>query len=325
MSDLGPLLGDSLAKLLEQRCPTELVQAWERGEDTAALWTAVEEMGLPLLLVAETAGGAGGDLADAVLVLRLAGRHFAPLPLAETLLANRLLTTAGMEPPAGPLALALAEQPLVHWGARASHLLLVEGERLSLLPGDAAEAAEANLAGEPRGRLRQDLPPARAAGRAPEAPVFELLALLRAAQSVGAMERVLDMAGAYVAERTQFGRPLNRFQAIQHHLVAAAGETAAARIAVAAAADAACLGDAGFEIAAAKARSSEAAGKVAAIVHQLHGAIGFTRDLPLNLGTRRLWAWREDYGNETLWQERLGRLVAGLGGDGLWPALTRLT
>jgi acyl-CoA dehydrogenase len=37
--------------------------------------------------------------------------------------------------------------------------------------------------------------------------------------------------------------------------------------------------------------------------------------------TRRLWAWRDDFGNESQWAVKLGRLVAAKGADGLWPML----
>jgi acyl-CoA dehydrogenase len=77
-------------------------------------------------------------------------------------------------------------------------------------------------------------------------------------------------------------------------------------------------------VAVAKARVGEAAGKGAEIAHQVHGAMGFTREHNLHYCTRRLWSWRDEFGNETLWQARLGREVARQGADALWPMLTRL-
>jgi acyl-CoA dehydrogenase len=52
--------------------------------------------------------------------------------------------------------------------------------------------------------------------------------------------------------------------------------------------------------------------------------MGFTREHHLHHVTRRLWAWRDEFGNETLWQTRLGRLVTQQGADQLWPLLTSL-
>ena len=54
------------------------------------------------------------------------------------------------------------------------------------------------------------------------------------------------------------------------------------------------------EVAIAKLRVGEAAGTGAAIAHQVHGAMGFTYEHSLHHSTRRLWAWREEFGNETL-------------------------
>lgn len=324
MSEMAPLLTESLQRLLEQQCAPEQVQAWERGEDRSALWQAVEGMGLPLLLVPEEADGAGGDFEDAAAVMRVCGRFFAPLPLAETLLANRLLAGAGGTLPGGRIGIAVAPTARVAWAGAFDHLLQVKGNEVRLLAADAAAAGAPNLAGEPAGALEEG-PAASLEGDTRAEEVFALCALLRAAQLAGAMERVVEMTAGYLGERQQFGRPLNRFQAVQHGLVRAAGEAAAAGTAVDAAAHAASRGHALFEIAVAKARASEAAGVVAALVHQLHGAIGFTRDLPLNLGTRRLWAWREDYGSEVFWQEWIGRRVAARGGDALWQSLTRVT
>ncbi|MCH9786060.1 MAG: acyl-CoA dehydrogenase, partial [Gammaproteobacteria bacterium] len=66
------------------------------------------------------------------------------------------------------------------------------------------------------------------------------------------------------------------------------------------------------------------AGICAEIAHQVHGAIGYTRDHRLNHLTRRLWAWRDAFGHEAYWQERLGRtLLADQTGD-LWQQVTAL-
>ena len=76
-----------------------------------------------------------------------------------------------------------------------------------------------------------------------------------------------------------------------------------------------------LEAASAKIRVGEAAGEGAAIAHQVLGAIGFTREHTLHRFTRRLWAWRDDFGNESYWAVKLGHLVAARGADGLWPML----
>jgi acyl-CoA dehydrogenase len=125
----------------------------------------------------------------------------------------------------------------------------------------------------------------------------------------------------------QFGRPIGRFQAVQQQLALAAGEVAAASAAASAAARVAA--DTGFAapatrlaVAAAKSRTGEAAGAVARIVHQVHGAIGFTREHDLRLWTTRLWAWREEDGSDAEWNTDIGATVLAAGPAGLWPLIT---
>ena len=137
-------------------------------------------------------------------------------------------------------------------------------------------------------------------------------------------------------ERVDFERPIAKFQAVQHNLARLAGEVAAAMAAAGSAADAianalgggtagTCVGSFDdavlLEVAAAKIRVGEAAGEGAGIAHQVLGAIGFTREHVLHRFTQRLWAWRDDFDNESAWAVRLGALVAAGGGEGLWPLL----
>ncbi|HZP87490.1 MAG TPA: acyl-CoA dehydrogenase family protein, partial [Burkholderiales bacterium] len=183
-----------------------------------------------------------------------------------------------------------------------------------------------NLAFEPRDDLRFDVSIAADAVRAAPPRLHDdgflaLGALMRAQQLVGAMERCMDYAVSYAMERQQFGRPIAKFQAIQHMLAEAAGHYAAATAAADLALDAWDGEDFAFNVGIAKARVGEAAGKVAEITHQVHGAMGFTQEHPLHFSTRRLWSWREEFGSESYWQDRIGRAVCATGGDGLWPRL----
>jgi acyl-CoA dehydrogenase len=75
--------------------------------------------------------------------------------------------------------------------------------------------------------------------------------------------------------------------------------------------------------AAARLATARAAVTVAALAHQLHGAIGMTREHRLQLWTRRLWSWRQEGGNENEWAQRLGAGVVAAGEDALWAFVTR--
>jgi len=123
----------------------------------------------------------------------------------------------------------------------------------------------------------------------------------------------------------QFGRPIAKFQAIQQQLALLAEQAAAASVAVesAATAVAAARPSASLAIAVAKIRAGEAAGKVAEIAHQVHGAIGFTHEHSLHRLTRRLWSWRDEFGTESQWSLDLGKEVMAAGADALWPTITQ--
>ena len=101
-------------------------------------------------------------------------------------------------------------------------------------------------------------------------------ALMRAAGIAGALQAALAQAVQYAGERVQFGRPISKFQAIQHQLAEMATHAASVGVAadVAARAMSADPTDAAFEIAAAKLRAADAAQLGASIAHQTHGAIG---------------------------------------------------
>ena len=132
---------------------------------------------------------------------------------------------------------------------------------------------------------------------------------------------VLGESVQFANDRVQFGRPIGKFQAIQHQLAVLASETAAARAASSAACIAADSRQAVFEIAVAKARSGEAAGIGSKIAHATHGAIGFTYEHALHFTTRRLWSWRAEFGAETVWRDRLGRSALDRGAENLWTDL----
>jgi alkylation response protein AidB-like acyl-CoA dehydrogenase len=146
----------------------------------------------------------------------------------------------------------------------------------------------------------------RASGAKPD---LEITACLIAAQMAGAMQRVLEMTLQFANDRQQFGRPLGKFQAIQHQLAVTAEQVLAARMAAQIGCSAVGHHPGQMNAAIAKARASEAAVDVAALAHSIHGAIGFTADYDLQLFTRRLHAWRLQAGSESYWQEVLGQAV----------------
>ncbi len=193
----------------------------------------------------------------------------------------------------------------------------------------------ANVAGEPRDAIELKGAPCevrRVKVRVDRVGHVQALgAFARSAMLAGALASALEQSVRYAGERVQFGRPIGKFQAIQQQLAVLAAEAGAARTAVDVAAqslprlddheeriDARSL----FDVAVAKIRSAEAATQGAAIAHAVHGAIGFTYEHRLHLATRRLWAWRAEFGSDAQWAAWLGRQAIGAGGAGFWEGVT---
>jgi acyl-CoA dehydrogenase len=108
------LLTDTVGEIFAAVCTDDALRAAERDGFAAAAWDAVAEAGLPWISVPEAAGGEGGDLADALAVLRVAGYHGLPLPLAETgVLAGWLLVASGL--PVSRVATTVASGPDLVW------------------------------------------------------------------------------------------------------------------------------------------------------------------------------------------------------------------
>ena len=325
-------MSDETARLIERTADDLFAaeseaarQALAEGAWPERLWQTFAETGLAQAALPEDAGGAG--LAAGLAVMRAAGRHAAPIPVSETMVGALLCHTAGVEAPAGPLAVHAPPMERedvdsttlqrVPWARFAAAIVVAApGGGLALCkPVDVIEGS--NLAGEPRDDIVIGEPPAAAQALPQSVDAPALMALAHVAQLRGAMEQVLAMSLSYAREREQFGRPLAKFQAIQHHLAEIAGEAAAAGAAV----DAAAQAGTPFAYAAAKARASQAAGTVARLAHQVHGAIGYTVEHDLHHWTTRLWAWRDECGNEAYWWQVLGAEAARGGGAALWPAM----
>jgi acyl-CoA dehydrogenase len=357
MSAVDDLLVDTAERLFSATCSFDAVQAAESDGWAPGIWDAVAEAGFAWIGVPPEAGGSGGTLADACEVLRVAGSHAAPIPLAETgILGGWLLAEAGLAVPAGPVTVVpgcsgdtLVATPIgaagggvtlsgiaqrVPWAARADRvvaLLALDGALMvvSVPPGVARIEPVANLAGEPRETLHFD-GVGVAGGDAVPAPAtvtaeaFRLRgALSRVMLMAGAMEAMSRLTVGYTAERRQFGRPVGRFQAVQQHLVWGAQDAALTAMAAQLAARRAsiALGEARFEIAAARSIADGCASSATRWAHQAHGAMGMTQEYGLHHLSRRLWAWRHEYSTPSEWPIAVGRLAEQAGGDGLYPLI----
>ena len=355
MRDETRMLLETMGRLFEDKSTKQVVDAAETGVFAADLWQAVAETGVPLAALPESAGGADAEWEDLFYVLRVAGRFSAPIPLAETMLAGWVAASAGLGTADGPMTVGPVRATDVltierdgngwrlsgtasrlPYAADAERIILIadspDGEIAVALDGTggAAVSAGANIAKEPRVTLTFDglalsADAARPVGPAvSRAGLYRRGALARATMMSGALENALDLACTYAQQRIQFGRPISKFQAVQHNLAVLASQTAAAVAAANMGIQSLTRDEERqeFTIAMAKTRVGEAATLACELAHQAHGAIGFTKEYALQLSTRRLWSWREEFGSDPEWAAKVGAYFCEQGGDALWPILT---
>jgi acyl-CoA dehydrogenase len=346
MNDNARMIADTTRRIFGELGDPQFMRT---DGDRQRLWSALETAGLTRTWIPEALNGSGASLADGFEVIRISGEFAVSVPLAETLLGGWLLQQAGIEMPQGASTIAPVDvRDRITAGAsgalsgsaravpfaRAAARIVCMSTRgnhasVGLVDGELCRIQEnTNLAGDARDLvvLHHAVPSAAAPAAIDFDTVMLAGAAVRSMQMAGALQAILDLSVAYANQRVAFEKPIGKFQAIQHSLAKLAGEAAAALAAAGSAADA-IASTAHFgaeillEVASAKIRVGEAAATAAAIAHQVHGAIGFSREHVLHRYTQRLWAWRDDFGSESYWAVRLGQLVASNGADALWPML----
>jgi len=341
-NDIASLIAQQLDRLFDAEVTAEKRKAVEEGQFHDALWSECEALGLTGALVPESAGGAGLTWADINPSLLVLGKHAAPVPLGETLVANRLLSDAGLDMVEGAVAtgfdiLSLTAEDLVQgtakgvsWAPVCPHTLLLserEGQlHLCLMrTRDLTLTALRTFSREPAADVTCNgvKPVALAAlgNEVSQSTVLAHFAVLHTAQIAGALAHMLPLCVEYANVRVQFDRPIAKFQAIQHALAQLASEAAASQAAAAFACGKADAGAVDYGAMVGMSRAGRAATLGAEIAHQVFGAIGFTDEHSLHYFTRRLWQWRSSAKSEQWWSEQLGARLIAAGGDALWPSI----
>ncbi len=316
---MDTLFSDSVERLFAQISTPAAVRAIETGGSPESMWNEIDQSGFLDALVPESLDGAGLTLAQVFPMFLSAGRHAVPLPFAQTMLARAWLAVAGVPAPSGPISIAglgvrshdgTIEVAALSFGRVSEWVLIDLGEEVALLPTASASGAwtggHASLSASLCWKAWPDAG-IKLPVTAPEAArLDEMAAASYAALIAGAADRVLAMTLDYASQRSQFGKHIGKFQAVQNQISVMAERTWASRMAAQLACQSTSWHPRSLLAAVGKTRSSEAAGLIADIAHAVHGAIGVTEEYDLQLYTRRLREWRLCGGAEAYWASRIG-------------------
>ena len=332
--DLSAMMSSVFAAYRQREDSTKNRATW-----TGPLWTQLADLGLTRLTGPESAGGSGAGWAEAAALLTAAVRYAVRIPIAEhDLLACWLLDTAGIDVDDARRTVGILDETGtaydVPWGLQADKIVTVwkvgnqylvadvECSHFDITPGT-------NSAGEPRDTVNIDT--SALAGIPVSQNIVHALylrsALVRTIQLCATLERITELAIEHCNTRLQFGRPLSKFQAVQHLVADIAAETSLARAATDAAVAAALHPGADLSklqavIAIARSCTGHASTVAVRNAHQVHGAIGTTREHPLHEYTNAALAWRSEYGSVRQWDEVLTTMVLSPGSPNPWSLIT---
>jgi len=233
------MMRDTYARFLNENSSMSRVRAAMTTGFDAGLWAGMAELGAFSVMVPEDAGGLGLGLLDAAVLMEEVGRTLATGPIAEALVAARLLGKLGGKFAPDFLKRALegkaiislafrdiADEPLqwVPGGTVADAVLARRGSQVVLIHvGAAQRVSTQSLDGSPltRIRLREGESTVLAMG-AEAIKIFrqgiEEWKLLMSAALSGLSREAIRLAATYACDRVAFGQPIGAYQAISHPL-----------------------------------------------------------------------------------------------------------
>ncbi|MDI9953273.1 acyl-CoA dehydrogenase family protein [Rhodococcus sp. IEGM 1305] len=303
------------------------------------LWNQLKDLGLVRLTGREENGGSGASWFEAAELLRATAWNGVRVPLPEhDLLACWLLDVAGLAGDERRRTVCVLDDngnaSGVPWAATSEKVVTVWRNSGTYRVADVETSAltvatGTNLANEPRDTVTADIT-TLAGTPVPDAVIDQLRlrgALVRGLQVCAALERILDLSIVHTTERVQFGRALAKFQAVQNLVADIAAETSLARAATDAALTQAVRTDWSgtsleFLIAVARSCAGHAASVVVRNAHQVHGAIGTTREHRLHEFTNSALAWRSEFGSVHHWDDTLTTAAVTAGRKDLWGLIT---
>ena len=339
----------TVATTIEQVAAQEAVRAFARTskviEDTRdengaawrRLWSPLADLSMFGAAVAETAGGAGGSLADLAAMLEEVGHELIPGPVVTTAIGALVCSTAGVPPSfvdsmltgARPAAISSAASdavvttgvdgrlhltgtyPSVH-GACTDSLLILSAHHDAEATWVLIEPDESGVKvtptpgvdfASPFGLVVCRSSPVVAEIRCTHGSVEDLHVAGMVAVCSGIARKCLDIATSYAQLHEQFGEKIGRFQAIKHlcgEMLCRAEQAAALAWDVASVDD----GDRPLATAAAAALAFDAAVDNAEDCTKVLGATGFTWEHDAHLYLRRALTLRHHAGGSGRWRLR---------------------
>ncbi|KHO17912.1 acyl-CoA dehydrogenase family protein [Mycolicibacterium setense] len=288
MSEERQLLRETVAALVDKHASPEAVRAAmesDRGYDEK-LWSLLcEQVGAAALVVPEELGGAGGELADAAVVLEELGKALVPTPLLGTTLAELALLAVDDHEPLESLAEGTSigtvafDPDYVINGDVADVVIAADGENLTRWT---TFTATPKTTMDLTRRLSAVIPGDTVVLGA-DPGLADTAALLMAAEQIGAASRCLDLTVAYTKDRVQFGRAIGSFQALKHRMADLYVKVSSARAVV----NDAIAAPSPTTASLARYFASEALSAVSAEAIQLHGGIAITWESDIQLYFKR--------------------------------------
>lgn len=332
---------DSVSRfLMVEAAPEKLRDIWQTDAGRSPEMRAkLAEQGLTALSVPESHGGLGMGDVDWTLMTQELGYFAIPDSLCDTAYVATGLLKALPEGHAlreewlpriadGSARIAVGH-PINSWVADAhlADLLLLAlplatgTEWHALAPSDAEIKALPSIDASRRlavvDWVRKDatLVCTAAVGQRLADEAVDRGALSAAGQLLGLAQRMLDLTVDYAAQRKQFGKPIGSFQAVKHQLADVVTKIEFAKPVFYRAACALAQGekDRALRVSHAKLACAEAGWLAARKGIQVHGAMGYTWEVDLQMFMKRAWVLDAAWGDRAFHRARMAEALLAEG------------
>jgi alkylation response protein AidB-like acyl-CoA dehydrogenase len=304
--------GDAMCSYFMNEATPELERKlWDTPTGRSPeMWTRMAEHGLTGLSVPEQFGGLGKHDDDWLLMTQVIGYYGG---------SDGLFETAWIA--AGMLAALPAESAArSRWLPRiaSGEARIAVGHEIHALTPDQIRIAPRRSIDPSRRLFTVEWTPSAATriataetGRRLWAEALNRGALCVAGQMNGLAQHIIDLSVDYTAQRKQFGKAIGSFQAVKHQLADVAIKLEFAKPVAYRAAYALTHGQRqhAVHISHAKLCATGAARRACRNGIQVHGAIGYTWEMDLQIFAKRVWALDATWGDEAFHKSRVADFI----------------